>query len=95
MQLFNEINSRKLNGEFNVFHGFFSNYYFLAILVGTACLQILMIQFGAEAFAVVSGGLSWSRWGVCIALGAGSLPVQQVVNVVRVLWDGRRGGGSL
>lgn len=36
MQIFNEINARKLGErEFNIFSGFFNNYLFIMILVGT------------------------------------------------------------
>jgi len=44
MQLFNEINSRKiLEGEFNVFANFFDNYLFLVILAFTVVIQILLV----------------------------------------------------
>merc|ERR1719242_2208988 len=45
-QIFNEINARKVNGEWNVVEGFFDNTLFSAILVLTAILQFLMVQFG-------------------------------------------------
>ena len=35
MQLFNEINARKIHGERNVFHGIFSNPIFCTIVLGT------------------------------------------------------------
>ena len=31
---------------------------------------------------VVDGGLEWKYWGICMGIGFGSLPVQQVINVV-------------
>ena len=40
MQLFNEINSRKIHDETNVFEGVFSNPLFLVIIVGTAVGQV-------------------------------------------------------
>jgi Ca2+ transporting ATPase len=47
LQLFNEINCRKLHSsELNVFDGFFTNWIFLGILIGTMIVQILLVQFG-------------------------------------------------
>ena len=41
MQLFNEINARKIHGERNVFKGIFNNYVFCGILAGTAVTQVI------------------------------------------------------
>ena len=40
MQVFNEINSRKVHGERNVFAGIFTNRLFLAIFFGTIIVQV-------------------------------------------------------
>ena len=42
MQLFNEINARKIHGERNVFKGILNNYVFCGILVGTAVTQVCL-----------------------------------------------------
>jgi Ca2+ transporting ATPase len=81
MQLFNEINSRKLEGERNVFGGFFNNYLFLAILFVTAGLQVVMVELGGDALHVHVDGLEGKYWGIGIAFGAGSLVVQQIINI--------------
>eukprot|EP00934_Nitzschia_sp_Nitz4_P007245 Nitzschia sp. Nitz4//scaffold135_size62275//37135//40838//NITZ4_006354-RA/size62275-augustus-gene-0.4-mRNA-1//1//CDS//3329535575//7235//frame0 len=82
MQLFNEVNCRMLKGEFNVFAGIQNNSLFCAILLTTSALQALIVEFGSVAFAVADDGLSPKFWGLSFALGAGSLPVQQVINVL-------------
>ncbi|XP_057573936.1 plasma membrane calcium-transporting ATPase 3 isoform X11 [Hippopotamus amphibius kiboko] len=41
MQLFNEINARKIHGERNVFHGIFSNPIFCTIVLGTFAIQVI------------------------------------------------------
>lgn len=47
MQVFNEVNCRKLkSNELNVFKGFFNNPLFLIILVGTVIVQVLIVEFG-------------------------------------------------
>jgi Ca2+ transporting ATPase len=40
MTLFNEVNSRKIHGERNIFKGFFSNPIFYGIWIVTLCLQV-------------------------------------------------------
>lgn len=40
MQLFNEINARKIHGERNVFDGIFSNPIFCSIVLGTFAVQV-------------------------------------------------------
>ncbi|XP_065756605.1 plasma membrane calcium-transporting ATPase 3 isoform X10 [Phocoena phocoena] len=41
MQLFNEINARKIHGERNVFHGIFGNPIFCTIVLGTFAIQVI------------------------------------------------------
>uniref|UniRef100_A0A8C1N0V1 Calcium-transporting ATPase n=1 Tax=Cyprinus carpio TaxID=7962 RepID=A0A8C1N0V1_CYPCA len=41
MQLFNEINARKIHGERNVFDGIFSNPIFCSIVLGTFAIQVI------------------------------------------------------
>lgn len=40
MQIFNEINARKVHGERNVFKGIFTNKLFIVIAVGTLLFQV-------------------------------------------------------
>jgi len=80
MQLFNEINCRHLNGEFNVFKGLLSNWLFCFILFGTAIIQVTMVQYGSVALHMHEGGLDSHKWAISLLLGFGSLPVQQVIN---------------
>ena len=68
--------------EVNVFKGLFKNKLFVSILVGTSILQVIMVQLGGKAMHVVDGGLELKYWGMCMAIGFGSLPVQQIINVV-------------
>ena len=49
LQLFNEVNCRKLNLEdVNVFNGLFSNMIFIWIVAGTFAVQILLVEYGGE-----------------------------------------------
>ena len=40
MQIFNEINSRKVHGQRNVFAGIFDNWIFVSIWIGTVAVQV-------------------------------------------------------
>lgn len=81
MQLFNEINSRSLDGAVNVFRGMERNPLFCGILLITAVLQVIMVEFGGKAMHVADDGLSGELWGISLAFGVISLPIQQVINV--------------
>lgn len=72
MQVFNEINSRKLGErEFNVFAGFFNNWLFLFITVVTVVVQIALVQYGG--FPVRCVPLTTNQHLVCIGIGGFSL----------------------
>jgi Ca2+ transporting ATPase len=58
MQIFNQINCRKLGDEINIFADFFNNWIFLAIMVVTIVVQILLVQFGG--IAVRCYPLNWT-----------------------------------
>jgi hypothetical protein len=66
----------------NVFSGILNNSLFCGILISTAVLQVLIVQFGSVAFHVTEGGLDASYWGLCLAIGAGELLWQQVLNLL-------------
>ena len=66
----------------NVFTGILDNSLFCGILVVTSGLQILIVEYGTVAFHVSEDGLDLSLWGWSILFGAGSLPVQQIINVI-------------
>mmetsp|Transcript_11339 Transcript_11339/g.32663 ORF Transcript_11339/g.32663 Transcript_11339/m.32663 type:complete len:1185 (-) Transcript_11339:552-4106(-) len=85
MQLFNEVNCRKLKGECNVFKGILDNPIFCSILFCTSVLQVLIVQFGGNALHVADGGLSGRFWILSLLVGAGSLLVQQLINVAYTL----------
>lgn len=54
MQLFNQINARKLGDrDFNVFAGFFNNRLFLFIVGLTFFIQVMMVQYGGQAVRAV------------------------------------------
>jgi Ca2+-transporting ATPase len=72
-QLFNEFNARVVTQKLNVFKGIHTNPIFLGVIVFTAILQFLLVQFGGSF--VETYPLDAMQWGICVALGFGSLPV--------------------
>ncbi|XP_056300703.1 plasma membrane calcium-transporting ATPase 1-like [Pseudoliparis swirei] len=84
MQIFNEINARKIHGERNVFEGIHQNPIFCSILVGTFVLQIFIVEFGGAPFSCVP--LSLKHWLWCLLLGVGSLLWGQVVSSIPTRW---------
>uniref|UniRef100_A0A8C2Z8R2 Calcium-transporting ATPase n=1 Tax=Cyclopterus lumpus TaxID=8103 RepID=A0A8C2Z8R2_CYCLU len=80
MQLFNEINARKIHGERNVFEGIFNNLIFCSIVFGTFIIQIVIVQFGGKPFSCVA--LSIDQWLWCTFLGFGSLLWGQVISTI-------------
>ena len=76
MTLFNEINSRKIHGERNVFKGVFSNPIFYGIWSATLLLQFVIVHFGSYAFAC--HWLTLEQWAWCLVFGVGSLLWGQV-----------------
>ncbi|XP_072136410.1 plasma membrane calcium-transporting ATPase 2 isoform X1 [Mobula birostris] len=80
MQLFNEINARKIHGEKNVFDGIFRNPIFCSIVFGTFAVQIVIIQFGGKPFSCTP--LQIDQWLWCIVLGVGELLWGQVISSI-------------
>ncbi|XP_051974622.1 plasma membrane calcium-transporting ATPase 1-like isoform X1 [Xyrauchen texanus] len=80
MQLFNEINARKIHGERNVFEGIFNNLIFCTIVFGTFVIQIVIVQFGGKPFSCV--GLNIEQWLWCVFLGFGCLLWGQVISSI-------------
>uniref|UniRef100_A0A8C1UXY1 Calcium-transporting ATPase n=1 Tax=Cyprinus carpio TaxID=7962 RepID=A0A8C1UXY1_CYPCA len=77
MQLFNEINARKIHGERNVFDGIFSNPIFCSIVLGTFAIQIVIVQFGGKPFSC--SPLNVEQWLWCLFVGMGELIWGQVI----------------
>ncbi|KAK3503343.1 putative calcium p-type ATPase NCA-3 [Neurospora crassa] len=72
LQIFNELNNRRLDNELNIFEGITRNYFFWAINAIMIGGQVLIIFVGGEAFKITR--LNGKEWGMSIGLGAISIP---------------------
>uniref|UniRef100_A0A0R3RZZ7 Calcium-transporting ATPase n=1 Tax=Elaeophora elaphi TaxID=1147741 RepID=A0A0R3RZZ7_9BILA len=80
MTLMNEINSRKVHGERNVFKGLFTNPLFCIIWILTLISQVFIVQFGGAW--VSTAPLNEIHWAVCIACAFGTLLWGQVLATI-------------
>lgn len=77
MQLFNQINSRKLHHEWNLFKGLFTGKLFLCIMAVEIAVQALIVEFGGHWFHTQSLGLT--GWVLGIILAFFVFPVQFII----------------
>jgi len=80
MQLFNQVNSRKIHDEADVLSGLNHAPQFLTILGLEAALQVAIVQAGGRAFSTVP--LSPTLWGVSIGFGALTLLLRQALRLI-------------
>mmetsp|Transcript_2959 Transcript_2959/g.5698 ORF Transcript_2959/g.5698 Transcript_2959/m.5698 type:complete len:1022 (-) Transcript_2959:3022-6087(-) len=96
LQLFNEFNSRRLPtakklrttwSEWNVFWGVSQNPYFVAIMSFTFCMQVFLMIYGGVAVNIIPGGLTKAQWLFSVAVGAGGLIWQLLINAIVVVFS--------
>eukprot|EP00299_Pterocystis_sp_00344_P017967 c8989_g1_i2.p1 GENE.c8989_g1_i2~~c8989_g1_i2.p1 ORF type:complete len:1021 (+),score=210.29 c8989_g1_i2:44-3106(+) len=80
LQVFNEINCRVLNRQFNVFKGIFSNFLFVIVIFLTVLLQALIVQFGGNFFKTKT--LSAGLFFLSSALGLLAFPIAALLKFV-------------
>ena len=80
MQLFNQVNARKLHHEWNVFKGIWSSKLFIGILVLEAVVQVCIVFFGTIWFHTTP--LTYTEWLVGIIAGIAGYPVQWIIITV-------------
>ncbi|KAL4878209.1 hypothetical protein BJY04DRAFT_221359 [Aspergillus karnatakaensis] len=102
MQIFNELNCRRLDNKFNIFEGLSKNKWFFVINVLMVAGQVLIIFVGGQAFGVTR--LNGWQWGVCLGFAVVCIPWAAVLKFfpdryvevfihwlgrgMRVLWSG-------
>lgn len=76
-QMFNFINARKLNNDYNVFDRIHRSYIFIGIWIFILGAQIIFMEALGGIFKVE--GQTWQEWLVAIGIGAGSMAVAVIV----------------
>jgi Ca2+-transporting ATPase len=64
MQIFNELNNRRLDNKFNIFEGVHRNFWFIGINCIMVAGQVMIIFVGGEAFGVTR--INGWQWAVCL-----------------------------
>ncbi|KAI8137844.1 PMCA-type calcium-translocating P-type ATPase [Fennellomyces sp. T-0311] len=80
LQVFNEINCRRIDNTINVFKDIFDNWIFIAVQVVVVLGQVLIVTFGGIAFKTVP--LTPMQWLVTVLIGALSIPVGTIIRLL-------------
>ncbi|KAG1821813.1 Ca-transporting ATPase [Suillus subaureus] len=82
-QIFNSVNSRRLDRKLNIFEGIPNNWYFMIItLIGRSkiAVQVVIVFIGGTAFQVTRIG--GREWGISLALGFVSIPLGALIRLL-------------
>ncbi|KIK99153.1 hypothetical protein PAXRUDRAFT_132713 [Paxillus rubicundulus Ve08.2h10] len=79
-QIFNSINSRRLDRKLNIFEGLLRNYYFIVITLIEIVIQVVIVFVGGAAFQVTHIGAR--EWGISLALGVVSIPLGALIRLM-------------
>jgi P-type Ca2+ transporter type 2C len=80
LQIFNEVNCRRLDDKLNVFVGIQRNPFFIVITLIMIAGQIIIVFVGGAAFSVTR--INGAQWALSIVLGILSLPFGVVIRLI-------------
>ncbi|KAI9497916.1 PMCA-type calcium-translocating P-type ATPase [Zychaea mexicana] len=80
LQVFNEINCRRIDGSLNVFKNITHDWIFVAVQAAVVVCQVIIVTFGGLAFSTVS--LTAEQWLITVGIGALSLPVGVIIRLI-------------
>jgi P-type Ca2+ transporter type 2C len=86
MQIFNELNCRRLDNKFNIFVGIHRNLFFIVINLIMVGLQVAIIFVGNRVFDISPDGLDGPQWAISILIAAFSLPWGILVRIFPDEW---------
>ncbi|KAG2157932.1 Ca-transporting ATPase [Suillus bovinus] len=79
-QIFNSLNSRRLDRKLNIFEGMLNNWYFMAITFIEIAVQVVIVFIGGAAFQVTP--IAGREWGISLALGFVSIPLGAIIRLL-------------
>lgn len=79
-QIFNSVNSRRLDRKLNIFEGIPNNWYFMIITLIEIAVQVVIVFIGGTAFQVTRIG--GREWGISLALGFVSIPLGALIRLL-------------
>jgi Ca2+-transporting ATPase len=82
LQLFNEINARRINDEYDIFRGIFRTWIFPTVWVVTVALQVVIMVVEPVGNIFHVEPQSGLEWGIAIAIGAGGILVSFLTKFV-------------
>ena len=80
LQVFNEISSRKVNGEWNILDGIMRNWLFHVIIWGTLVVQYVLVETAGDFMSVKP--LTFAEHGAAILFGIGGIGVTFLLHLV-------------
>ncbi|KAI9283981.1 PMCA-type calcium-translocating P-type ATPase [Umbelopsis sp. AD052] len=80
LQVFNEINCRRIDETLNVFKNIFHNWIFLTVQVVVILCQFLIVTFGGIAFKTVP--LTPLQWLITVSIGVLSIPLGTLIRLI-------------
>lgn len=80
LQVFNELNCRRIDDSINIFKNLHNNKIFILVQLVVVAGQFVIVQFGGQAFKTVP--LTGNQWLITILIGSLSLPVGLVLRLL-------------
>ena len=82
--LFNQINCRVIDDNFNIFVRIGNNIFFPIITLSELVLQIFLIQFGGDAFKCSESGLSLMQWLISIGFSLFTFILSFIIKIIPI-----------
>ena len=82
--LFNQINSRVINDNFNILNRILDNWMFLTVTGFELLIQICIVQYGGLVFKCSVDGLTFSQWMWCLGMASITFGVSIIMKCVKL-----------
>ncbi|ORX92128.1 PMCA-type calcium-translocating P-type ATPase [Basidiobolus meristosporus CBS 931.73] len=80
LQVFNELNCRRIDDHLNIFRGITRNYMFIVVQLFVIIGQVIIVEFGGVAFGTTH--LNWYQWLSTVFIGSLSLPIGFILRLL-------------